>query len=414
MVGVCLVLALGLLFGRSLPAAASLEEFETWDLGAAELDDEYGMDRFFAAFTPEWQRAWRSAAEGARVSLGCVTRERWEMLTEVRLRRLFHERARFRYSFVQENRLTVDNQQHFFGVEVKARDFWIGGYARPQAVKERHDFGLTLRRAWPSGYELGVALSLENALSDFWTERSFLEERERVDHLDEGLEWRLEGARRWSERRWLRATAVILPEFGRQVEPVPSLGEPDYRLIVDGTAVELEGETVLGRDTDLTAGALRKEARRARFPREGTASDFRRLTWAFSGRLGHPLHGAWRARWGLLARRSREEQTVFDADPYRLRVRELVATAGLERPLLSWLRVDFGYGYQDVNVDTSGIESAIPFTHGTRSESRLYIAGDFNVQGVRLRLIETLEVDGEAYDVVGVHDKGFVQIQATF
>jgi hypothetical protein len=33
---------------------------------------------------------------------------------------------------------------------------------------------------------------------------------------------------------------------------------------------------------------------------------------------------------------------------------------------------------------------------------------------VRLRLIETLEVDGEAYDVVGVHDKGFVQIQATF
>jgi hypothetical protein len=130
-------------------------------------------------------------------------------------------------------------------------------------------------------------------------------------------------------------------------------------------------------------------------------------------RLGHPLRGAWRLRWGVQFRRNRE-QDVGTTAPYRLRVREIMGTAAARGRLLSWLDVEIGYAQLAVDVEQTGDPSAFRFTHGTRSEGRAYLAGDIGWRGLRVRLIESFEIDGESYDVVGVHDKGFVQIQATF
>jgi hypothetical protein len=396
-------------------AGASIEEFESWDLGAEEADDEYGMDLFLSTFTPEWQRGWRASHSGVRFAMGCVTRERWETLTQARMQHELSRRASFRYEFVQEDRLGLNNLQHTFGFEVEAKDVWFGGYARPEAAKERHDFGLTVRRSWREGYYLGIALTHEDALNDFWTDRSFVEERVRVDFLDRAWEWRLSGGRIWSERRALRVAAVLLPQFQRRIEPRPSSGHPDTLRTLDGSHLILNASIDLRSDVDLDLHVARKEAHLASFLQDGrTGSDLHRLAWIWTARLDHPLYGRWRALWGVQLRRNREQDVAGGAGSHRLRVRELMAALRFRRPLAPWLAIELGYAYEDVDVKQSGAETGLRFTHGTRSEQRAILVGEINLRGVRVRLIETLEIDGESYDVVGVHDKGFVQIQVVF
>lgn len=396
-------------------SGASIENFETWDIGSEEADDEYGLDLFLSAFTPEWERDWRRLENGTRIALGCVTRERWEMLTQARLVREIDRRARFRYEMIQENRLGLDNQQHTFGVEIDAGVAWIGTYARPHANKERHDFGLTLGRSWDAGYKLGLGLTREEALNDFWTERSFIEERVRVDFLDPAWEWRLTGERRWSDKRRLSVAAVLLPGFERRIQPLPSRGEPDTLRALDGVHVILNASLDPRHDIDLDLRAAGKQARIANLPTDGgTGSDMRRLSWNLAARLTHPLHGKWQTAWGAQLRRQREQDVASGAGNYKLKVRQLMATVSFRRPLTTWLLAELGYAREDIDVVQTGDEATWRFTHGSRSEERATLAAEFSFRGVRVRLVETLEIDGESYDVVGVHDKSFVQIQAVF
>ncbi len=414
-----LVLLLALSPGAAL---ASLEQFDFWDLGAEEADDEYGLDAYFTSFSPEWNRRFRRAETGARTSLGCVTRERWEMLAQVHIHRDLGTRARFAYDYYEEDRLSIVDLQHRFGFEVALGGTWVGGFARPRAAKELHDFGLTLRRDWPAGYRAAVAISYENALNNFWTERSFVIERVRIDHLNRARELSFGGGRRWSERRAILLGIDVLPELRRTITPPPSTGEAAIRRTVDGSDILLRGELDITPRTQLDCRLRRKQSRVAETEAAPGAADqasaipfdLRRLAWSARAELVHPLPAPWQAAWMLGLRRNREEDAASGPDPYRLRVLDVNGAVGITHPLFSWLTANAGYAFSSVNVEQSGPIERRRFTHGTRGEQRIYLAANFAFRGVRVRLVETLELDGESYDVVGVHDKSFIQIQGAF
>jgi len=60
----------------------------------------------------------------------------------------------------------------------------------------------------------------------------------------------------------------------------------------------------------------------------------------------------------------------------------------------------------------SGITA--PFSFGSRTETRAYLAAMARFGRVNLQIVEGIEVDHEPYEVWAVHDKGFVQLQASF
>jgi hypothetical protein len=68
-----------------------------------------------------------------------------------------------------------------------------------------------------------------------------------------------------------------------------------------------------------------------------------------------------------------------------------------------------------ITVTQAGNWPTIPYgTYGTRSENRAYLGVAARWGRVSLQGIEGIELDHEPYDVAGIHDKGFLQLQTTF
>jgi hypothetical protein len=409
-------LAAGVLVLLAAPAGASIEDFESWDLGAQEGDDEYGLDSYFLAFSPEWEAAWMEAGEGARSSMGSTVNEVWEMRNELRLRRELNPRLRFVYGFTQNQGLTIDDEQHLLGLEMERGGFWFGPFARPNTSKERLDAGLMVRRVWSMGLEIRASLSFEDWNSDHTNGRSDVRQRTYTDFIDPAREWRFGVRQVWSARRWVSVDAVRLPEFRRRIQPPAFTGEPEIFRFVGGESWSLRGaaDPLPGLTFDVLAE--RKESRVADFPSAGVAPfDMRREAWNVRTRVTHDVAAGFLGRWGLQLRGAEERDAEGPAPvPYRLEVDDVVATVGTRRGILSWLTGELGYGHQKTTIRQDGPDSEQRFTWGTRTENRLYLIAELQTLGLRARFIETIELDNEGYDAISDHDKGFIQIQADF
>ena len=64
------------------------------------------------------------------------------------------------------------------------------------------------------------------------------------------------------------------------------------------------------------------------------------------------------------------------------------------------------------SLPQSGV--GVPFSWGTRNESRAYVGVSARFGRVRLDGVEGIELDPEGYEVWFVHDKAFLQFQTTF
>jgi hypothetical protein len=397
------------------PAQASIEDYESWDIGAEEGDDEYGLDSYFLSFSPEWESEWIAATEGARSSMGSTVNEVWEMRNEIRLLRDLHPSLRFAYSFVQNEGLTIEDEQHSVGLEIERAGFWFGPFARPSSSKERLDAGFVVRRAWSSGTQVDVSYTFEDWNSDHTNGRSTVEGRTVVDFLDPAREWRVGARQRWGSSRWIAGEASWLGEFRRDIEPPSVSGEPSLQRVTGGNQVALRGQVDPASGVVLDFLAERKESRVADFPdASGTASDIRRDAWRMRARLSHRLPAGFLGRWGIQVREGRERDAAPALDAYRLELDDVVATAGVRRSITPALNAELGYGHQETNVAQSGPEDEQRFSWGTRSENRLYLIAELRAAGLGFRFIETIELDDEGYDAVSDHDKGFLQIQASF
>jgi hypothetical protein len=68
-----------------------------------------------------------------------------------------------------------------------------------------------------------------------------------------------------------------------------------------------------------------------------------------------------------------------------------------------------------ITVTQAGNWPSIPYrTYGTRAENRAYLGVIARFGRVSMQGIEGIELDHEPYEVAGVHDKGFLQLQTTF
>jgi hypothetical protein len=76
------------------------------------------------------------------------------------------------------------------------------------------------------------------------------------------------------------------------------------------------------------------------------------------------------------------------------------------------LHVRLGGLHDRISIQNSGVTAPISF--GSRTESRAYVAAMARFGRVSLQIVEGLELDHEPYEVWAVHDKGFLQLQATF
>jgi hypothetical protein len=402
-------------FLATAPVHASIEDFESWDIGAEEGDDEYGLDAYFLSFSPEWESEWVFAPEGARSSMGSTVNEVWEMRNEIRLLRDLNPNLRFAYSFVQNEGLTIEDEQHCVGLEIERAGFWFGPFARPSSSKERLDAGLVARRAWSSGGRIDVSYSFEDWNSDHTNGRSTVEGRTVVDFIDPAREWRAGARQVWRGSRWIAVESAWLGEFRRDIEPPAASGKVPLRRVTGGNQVTLRGQIDPAESVVLDFLAERKESRVADFPELlGTTTDLRRDAWKVRARLSHPLPAEFLGRWGVQAREGVERDAAPAPDAYRLELDDIVATAGVRRRVTSALTAEFGYGYQATDVAQSGPESLQRFSWGTRTENRLYLIAELRAAGLAFRFIETIELDDEGYDAVSDHDKGFLQIQAGF
>lgn len=410
------IVALILAVHPAPPARASIEDFETWDVGAQENDDEYGLDMYFLSFSPEWDAHWLYSGDGARSTMGSSDNEVWEMRNELRMRRQLNDRVHFLYGFTQDQGLTIENEQHFLGLEVEGGGFWFGPFARPITTKEHLDAGLMVRRAWKSGTEIRASLSFEDWISDHTNGRSNIRNRTFTDFLDPAREWRLGVRQVWSPVRWIAADVVRLPEFERRIQPPASTGLPeDFRWVGGHSwSVRGAGDPMRGLTFDFLAEG--KKSRVANFPSDGLDPvDTHRDAWKLRTRVTHALAGKFLGRWGVQVRGAHEKDVADTAAvPYRLIVDDVVTTVGTRREITRWLTGEFGYGHQETKIHQVGPKDEHRFTWGTRSENRLYLIAELATAGLRARFIETIELDNEGYKAFGDHDKGFVQLMADF
>jgi hypothetical protein len=80
------------------------------------------------------------------------------------------------------------------------------------------------------------------------------------------------------------------------------------------------------------------------------------------------------------------------------------------------LHLDFGFAHNSFAGSPATDPDWNPLVRQDhhRGENRLFVAVEILLGNTRLRLIESFELDDEDYRVVGIHDKGFVQLQAVF
>ena len=76
-----------------------------------------------------------------------------------------------------------------------------------------------------------------------------------------------------------------------------------------------------------------------------------------------------------------------------------------------WLTARLGGLYDRIAIAQSG---SVPAGYGSRRESRAYVGLMARFGRVSMTATEGLELDSEPYVVWWIHDKGVLQLQATF
>lgn len=411
------------LLAAAAPARGSIEEFESFDVVRQELDDESLLDhRLTRAPREPWQTgaATRPRENTLSTAQGCLTSDRWFLLHRLDLEAPLGARARFALTLDQEDSDVLAYQHLDFAFRFRTPYGSPGFMVRPLAVKSRQDFGLTWRVGEDSlPARLDLRFVFEDTFNSLWVFRQTRvgtngeTERYEVHPYEPGVDLALH---RGGTRARVRAHALT-PSRRELAAFDPAAPRAMRELWGTFAAAELSFEGLPAPAGDL-ALSLASENRQAmgreqpdETPPAPVASQFRRQ-WSVSGE----------ARWAPNARAAVRLAAVYAARDQHADVggAATASFAALDRlaqlelewrasPALTWR---LGALTDRVSVARSGGWSTVGY--GTRRESRGYLGATLRVGQVTLSAVEGFELDREPYDVWGIHDKGFVQLQARF
>ena len=405
----CVFLAL---FGNAIPALAGVEEFSTFSVEAQEHDDESLLDHLLARMPLAWRDEWERSPLALRSAQGCITSGEWYNQTDLKLRTGTGQRSWFEFAVRQYENDRAHYNYAELSIHAPTRFGTFGWLFRPARDKSNQDMALMWDLgADTSAFQLQAAFGLEDVFNNFWEFRQTSTGGRGEPYARHPWEPAL--------RMVVRQPRLRAELGGRYLTPsnkhvVISYGQPDRDIVqtlwgtiawasVEARALGLEWEA---RTTNHQAGSTERPANLS----APETRDFRRQ-WSVEAAARRRIASRFTAevRWLYQAR------TQIHAPPV-----DPPSFEGVDRVLqveAAWsatpsLLVRLGGLYDRINIQNSGITA--PFSFGSRTESRAYVAGMARFGRVNLQIVEGLELDHEPYDVVAVHDKGFLQLQASF
>jgi len=392
------------------PAMAGTEEFSTFDVVSQEEDDESLLDHFMTRLPREWRDEWERAPQAIRTSQGCLTSGEWFIDTDLKLRSSLGRRALFGLDLRQSESDVASYDYLDFSFRFPSRFGTPGVMFRPLHEKSRQDFGLTWEMGSDtSALQVQAAFTLEDVLNNFWAFRQTrvgdqAEPYERHPY-EPGLRiatrherWRAEV----SGRYLTPSRRQVLPTSGSQVPRLATLwgtlGDASLEVHTLGIEWEARSSNHQAKSTDVPVDHS-----------TGDRRDFRR-SWSTelaARRRVVPRLSA-EVRWLY-----QERDQSFGPAPAPGRFQGIDRMLAFEtacRVVSSWT-ARAGALYDRISIYRSG---TVPFSYGSRRESRAFIGLSTRFGRVNITGYESFELDTEPYDVWHFHDKGFLQLQATF
>ncbi len=403
----------------SCVAAADMSEFETWRMDVQDTDDEYPLDHLFSLFGEDWQRDWRSAEQGMRLSNSCGTHEKWEIGIEAKLRRDLGGRFDIAYAYRKTDAFSHRIEWNEIALAWHGlNEHAIGFYYRPRFAKADHDLGLRYDWRPKKGQGFGIDLNLQRFVGNRIAKKRSIEAEERwiYDKLPRFLSaWAAIGGENGG--RLALDAGLLLPTERKHHPPAIWLPDPDYLHKLEGARLRLDVRSpMLGAWRGLL-GAGWKRGRDETIPlveRVVLAKRIDRKTLWLRPKLQRDLNERWSASL-LFEYRERFEDSEGEDLPdegYHYAARSRSWQAGLAWRVNDRFRMDFGYAGSGIDVRPGGDPDWIgeEYRHFDRDENRLYLTLDYRWKGVALLFTETFELDEEPYDSFLFHDKSFFQI----
>lgn len=401
-----LALALGFLGAET--ARATTEEFSTFDVAAQEEDDESLLDHYLTRAPRTWRDEWESAPQAIRTSQGCLTSGQWFIDTDMKVRSALGRRARLGIDLRQSESDAASYDYLDFSFLFPTRYGTPGIMFRPLFDKSRQDVAVS----WEAGAETTavharVVFTMEDLFNNLWAFR-----QTRVGHESEP----------YTRHPFEPAASVTIRQPRWRAEIGGRYLSPSVQRLVSGDEIlrvrSLWGALAHG---SLEVDALGCDWELAAANQQASSTD--QALDPFVGR-GHVFRRRWsaetsvrRALWPRLTAEARflyqERDQGLGAPTGPARFEGIDRMIALETlyALTPAFTARVGGLYDRITIDKVG---ALPFSYGTRVESRAYVGLVARFGRVSVSGIEGIELDPEPYDVWGVHDKGFLHLQATF
>ena len=404
--------AILVLLGSPLPARGGVEEFSTFSVEAQEDDDESLLDHLLARMPLAWRDEWERSPLAIRSAQGCLTSGEWSNQTDFKMRTSIGRRAWFGAALRQYENDRIQYDYTEFSIHVPTRLGTAGWMFRPSRDKASQDMALMWDLgADTSAFQVRGVFGLEDVFNNFWEFRQVATGGRAEPYLRHPWEPGLSVIVRRPRLRAEVGGRYLTPSTKRVIITYadPSL---DHVKTLWGTLAWASVEArALGFEWEIRS--LNHQASSTEHPivePQPDGHNFRRQ-WSVEGaarrRIAARLTAE--ARWHY---QSRTQVHAAPVDPPRFdgvdRVLQLEAAWSATPSLL--LRLG---GLRDrITIQNSGITA--PFSFGSRTETRAYLAAMARFGRVNLQIVEGIEVDHEPYEVWAVHDKGFVQLQASF
>jgi hypothetical protein len=407
-----LALALALLAGAlPPPAAASTEEFSTFDVERPEEDDESILDHLLTRLPGEWNDEWERTPQAFRTSQGCYTSGQWFVDDQLKLVAPLGRKARFGLQLdqVESDLLSYEKLNLWFLFPQRVGT--LGVMFRPSADKSRQDFAL----AWEVGADttrgqLRLVYGFEDLFNNLWVWRQTRVGEQGEPYTGHPWEpafkaalrrprWRVETEGRWLTPARKRVNAYSAPEFKSAQTLWGAWGSATVGARALGTTWTARSENRQARSTDQLLDFSTGDSRKTRRLWQVELSALR------VARPGLTVEG----RWLYVDRMQSYRPPLADARFHAIdRALQLEARWEAQPRLL----VRLGGVYDRISVGKSGDTGR--FSFGSRKESRAYVGLVARFGRVRVSGVEGIELDAEPYEVWHRHDKGFLQLQTTF
>ena len=399
------------LLAAATRARAGTEEFSTFDVEAQELDDESLLDHLLTRAPAAWRDEWERSPQAIRTSQGCLTSGQWFIDTDLKLRAPLGGRAVFGLDMTERANDALSYDYIDFSFHFPTSWGTPGFMFRPTFDKSRQDVALL----WDAGadtsrWQVQVAFGIEDMFNNLWAFRQTRVGNEAEPYQRHPYEPALRLATRQSGWRAEVGGRWLTPSRKRVSGLGP--GSPASLVTLWGARgwAEVEADAF---GATWGARAANHQARSTQWPLDDSTPDGRSFRRRWSAEL--TARRVLSPRLAVEARglyQDRDQNAGAPLGPNGFGAVDRLMTLETTWTLSPSFHARVGGMFDRVSVAQSGTPRYA--SYGTRNESRAYVGLSARFGNVSVSAVEGVELDPEPYEVWGVHDKGFLHLQATF